>query len=86
MRNTATRGSTTSGEPSSITGSRLSAGVFQSEMQIDVLDQRRHDGSRIGIQNRIAAMRRSSRGKKPSASARRDGRAKSSTSAIAIAA
>ena len=34
MRSTATRGTTRRGEPSSMTGSRLSAGVFQSESRL----------------------------------------------------
>ena len=48
MRSTATRGTVTSGEPSSITGSRLSAGVFQSESRLMFLISAGTTGSNSG--------------------------------------
>ena len=84
MRCTATRGTVTRGEASAITGSRLSAGVFHSDSRTDALDRAPGTkGSSSGVQNRIAAPRRSSRGNQLSAIAARVGRMKISTSSSA---
>ena len=83
MRCTATRGTVTRGEASAMTGSRLSAGVFHSDSRLMPLISAGTNGSSSGVQNRIAAPRRSSRGNQLSAIAARDGRMKSSTSSSA---
>src|SRR5262249_16997448 len=85
-RSSAERGSARRGEPSSITGSRLSEGVFQSESSTMFLANDGIAGNASGVQNKMAALRRASRGKNPSAKAGRDGRTKTSTSATAATA
>ena len=58
-----------------MTGSRLSAGIFQSDTSVVRMMAATAIGTRIGIQNRMAARRRSaSRGHSDSRNACRDGR------------
>src|SRR5262245_55971338 len=79
-RVTAALVATTRGDASAITGSRLSAGVFQSDSSVMFLITAGTNGSASGVQNRIVALRRSSRGNQLSAIAASDGRKNATTS------
>jgi len=84
-RSRAERGSRTRGEPSSITGSRLSAGVFQSERRMMFLANDGTAGSRIGGPEQDAGAAPLVAGHESIGERGRAGRANTSTRMIAKA-